>query len=127
VFPGEALAHKTAYLAPEGLLLFSGILDLDEEALVGVGGSLILLDCGEGTQVAMQGELLGLRWEDIDLEHETLQVRRNLVGSKNGDPIFGNPKTAKGKHNVTLTEKAVEALERPREVQLEERRRFAGL
>ena len=76
--PGEALAHKTAYLAPGGLLLFSGILDLDEEAVVGVGGSLILLDCGEGTQVAMQGELLGLKWEDIDLEHETLQVRRTL-------------------------------------------------
>ena len=95
-------------------------MDLDEEALVGVGGSLILLDCGEGTQVAMQGELLGLRWEDTDLEHETLQVRRTLVGSKNGDPIFGNPKTAKGKRNVKLTE-------RHREVQLEERRRLVGL
>ncbi len=80
-------------------------MDLDEEAVVGVGGSLILLDCGEGTQVAMQGELLGLKWEDIDLEHETLQVRRTLVGSKNGDPIFGNPKTAKGKRNVKLTER----------------------
>ena len=54
MFPGEALAHKTAYLAPEGFLLFSEILDLDEETLVGVGGSLMLLYCGEGTQVALR-------------------------------------------------------------------------
>ncbi len=74
-----------------------------------------------------QGELLGLRWEDMDLERETLQVRRTLSGSKNGNPIFVNPKTAKGKRSVKLTEKALEALQRHREVQLEAMRRLAGL
>jgi integrase len=74
-----------------------------------------------------QGELLGLRWEDVDLERGTLQVRRTLSGSKNGNPIFGIPKTAKGKRSVKLTEKALEALKRHRELQLEEGQRLAGL
>jgi integrase len=74
-----------------------------------------------------QGELLGLKWEDVDLEHGTLQVRRTLSGSKNGNPIFGSPKTAKGKRSVTLTEKAIEALKRHRELQVEEKQRLAGL
>src|SRR5215203_911180 len=34
-----------------------------------------------------QGELLGLKWEDVDLERGTLQVRWTLSGLKNGNPI----------------------------------------
>jgi integrase len=74
-----------------------------------------------------QGELLRFRWEDLDLERGTLQVRRTLVGSKNGNPIFSNPKTAKVKRSVKLTEKALEALKRHRELQLEEMQCLAGL
>jgi integrase len=74
-----------------------------------------------------QGELLGLRWEDLDLERGTLQVRRTLTGAKNGNPTFGNPKTAKGKRSAKLTEKALDALKRHRDIQLEEMRRLAGL
>jgi integrase len=74
-----------------------------------------------------QDELLGLRWEDVDLEHGTMQVRRTLAGLKNGNPIFGITKTAKGKRSVKLTQKALEALKRHYEVQLEKRRRLAGL
>jgi integrase len=72
-----------------------------------------------------QSELLGLRWEDVDLEHGTMQVRRTLAGLKNGNPIFGITKTAKGKRSVKLTQKVLEALKRDYEVQLEKRRRLA--
>ena len=74
-----------------------------------------------------QGELLGLKWEDIDFERETLQVRRALLGSKKGDPIFGAPKTAKGKRSVKLTGKALEALRGHRELQVTERQRLDEL
>jgi integrase len=73
-----------------------------------------------------QGELLGLKREDLDLERGTLQVRRTLTGSKNGSPNFGKLKTAKGKRSVKLTEKALDALKRHREVQHEEMQRLAG-
>jgi integrase len=74
-----------------------------------------------------QGELLGLKWKDLDLEGGTLQVRRTLSGSKNGVPVFGVPKTAKGKRNVRLTDVAVEALRRHYEIQVEEKQRLNGL
>ena len=54
-----------------------------------------------------QGELLGLRWKDIDLEAGTLQVRRTL-----SDGTFTAPKTARSRRSVKLTAGAVEALKR---------------
>jgi integrase len=74
-----------------------------------------------------QGELLGLKWEDIALDRSLLQVRRTLSSTKGGEPIFSNPKTAKGRRSVKLTARAVEVLRRHRERQLEEREEVAGL
>ncbi len=43
-----------------------------------------------------QGELLALRWEDLDLEARTLQVRRTIT--KDGDKLtIGPTKTNKGR------------------------------
>src|SRR5919206_2736083 len=55
-----------------------------------------------------QGELLALRWEDVDLEARTLQVRRTLTrnGAKHA---VGSTKTAKGSRTVRLTQAATEA------------------
>jgi integrase len=66
-----------------------------------------------------QGELLALRWEDVDLEAETLRVSRTLSRTKGG-PTFTAPKTAKSRRTVRLTSKAVEALKRHSERQAEE-------
>jgi integrase len=56
-----------------------------------------------------QGELLGLKWEDVDLEAGTLQVRRTLTTAKGG-PVFSTPKTKGSRRSVKLTQSAVEAL-----------------
>ena len=74
-----------------------------------------------------QGELLALKWEDVDLEAGTLRVRRSLSGSNDGHPVFTTPKTAKSRRQVRLTAGATEALKRHRKRQLEERLRVAGL
>jgi integrase len=54
------------------------------------------------------GELLGLRWTDVDLERASLRVARTLSCAKNG-PRFTTPKNGKGR-SIVLTTKAVEAL-----------------
>jgi integrase len=73
-----------------------------------------------------QGELLGLRWEDVDLEAGTLQVRRTLTTTKGGS-MFTAPKTAKSRRNIKLTAGAVDALRRHHDRQFEESTRLSGL
>jgi integrase len=56
-----------------------------------------------------QGELLGLKWRDVDLENATVSVRRTLT--KSGSRLLlGEPKTKKSRRTINLTEAAVQAL-----------------
>jgi integrase len=64
-----------------------------------------------------QGELLGLKWDDIDLAARTLQVRRALITARGG-PRLAAPKTKGSRRRVSLTGAAVEALKAHLERQL---------
>ena len=90
----------------------------------------ILLDAARGDRLEAlyvlaiqtglrQGELLGLKWEDVDLEAGTLQVRRTLATAKGG-PVLTIPKTKSSRRSVKLTRSAIEALRSHLERQLEE-------
>ena len=68
-----------------------------------------------------QGELLGLKWDDIDLEVGTLQLRRTLTTAKGG-PILSAPKTKSTRRTVRLSQTALEALRSHLERQLGEDR-----
>jgi len=72
-----------------------------------------------------EGELLGLKWEDLDLDAGKLAVRRSLSITKDG-PVFKFPKNGKGR-SIKLTTRAVEALKRHRAAQNEERLRLGTL
>ena len=73
-----------------------------------------------------QGELFGLRWEDVDLEAGKLSVRQTLTTPKGGRRL-GPPKRSKSRRSVKLTTGAVKALRAHRERQLEEREKLAEL
>jgi integrase len=66
-----------------------------------------------------QGELLALRWEDVDIEEKTLIVRRTIT-KDGGKLLIGSTKTAKGRRTVKLTRDAAEALREHLTRQLEE-------
>jgi integrase len=72
-----------------------------------------------------EGELLGLRWGDVDLERRVLRVRRQLTRTKDG-LSFTSPKRDKTRV-VKLARKAVEALRGHRKRQNEERLRAGAL
>jgi integrase len=73
-----------------------------------------------------RGELLGLRWRDVDLEHGVLRVGRALV-REGGRYRLGETKTKRGHRSIRLTSQAVSALGAHRKRQLEERMKVAGL
>ena len=73
-----------------------------------------------------RGELLGLRWKDVDLESGVLRVGRALV-REGGRYRLGEMKTKRGHRSIRLTSRAVNALGAHRKRQLEERMRYAGL
>ena len=68
-----------------------------------------------------RGELLGLKWDDVDLENASVRVRRTLTRIDNGRRLaLGPPKNKKSRRTVRLTERAVEALRSHLERQLAE-------
>jgi integrase len=68
-----------------------------------------------------QGELAGLRWEDVDLEVRQLQVRRTLQYQNGLGWLEQKPKTARSRRTLALPEVAVVALQRQQSRQAEER------
>jgi integrase len=61
-----------------------------------------------------QGELLALRWRDVDLGRGSVSVRATLRRMKQGGYTFAPPKTKRSQRQITLTQRAVEVLRRHR-------------
>ena len=73
-----------------------------------------------------QGELLALKWEDVELEDAVLRVRRTLART-GGKYTVGPPKTNRSRRSVGLTDGAVEALRAHLSHQFEEMERRGSL
>jgi integrase len=72
-----------------------------------------------------RGEVVGLRWADIDLDGGRLTVRQTI--SMAGDrPNVGTPKTSAGRRVIALDAGTVAALRRWRKEQTEERLRMGA-
>jgi len=50
-----------------------------------------------------RSELLGLKWEDVDLMFGQIYVRRSLHHLKDGSYVFTEPKSAKSRRTIALT------------------------
>lgn len=72
-----------------------------------------------------QGELLGLRWRDVDFDRGSLQVRGSLQ-RLGGALVVTSPKTDRSQRQVTLAPIAVTALRRHRALQAQERLRLGA-
>jgi integrase len=72
-----------------------------------------------------QGELLGLRWRDVDLDTRTLQIRGSMQATSDGLRIM-EPKTAGSRRQVALSKQPVDALRRHRVAQAAERLRIGA-
>lgn len=68
-----------------------------------------------------RGELLGLKWADVDLTLGSLQVRRTVQRLKGRGIVESEPKSAQGRRRLSLSPLAVIALRQHRARQVEAR------
>lgn len=68
-----------------------------------------------------RGEMLALKWQDVNLERGTLLVRASLRGRKGGGYDFLPPKTKAGRRTIALTPTVIDALKAHRARQGRER------
>ncbi len=57
-----------------------------------------------------RGELLGLRWCDVDMEEHTLFIRQQVHSLSDGSIIIDTPKTAAGKRKISIPMKVFQKL-----------------
>lgn len=57
-----------------------------------------------------QGEALGLRWEDVDLDAGTISIRQTLMRLKGQGIVFGTPKSAKSRRTFPVPSSLLAAL-----------------
>ena len=67
-----------------------------------------------------RGELLGLRWVDVDVTGRRLAIRQTVT-SVGSQVIFGEPKTKRGKRSVALDSQTAKAISAWRRLQQAER------
>lgn len=68
-----------------------------------------------------QGELFGLKWDDIDLDASRLMVRGALQRQNEAGLVFIEPKTARSRRTILLSQRVIAALREHRRRQLEDR------
>ena len=71
------------------------------------------------TTGARQGELLGLRWDRVDLDSGVIKISHALQ-KRNGRPQLVEPKTIRSRRSIVLAGLAIKALRRHRARQAEE-------
>ena len=72
------------------------------------------------TTGARRGEVLGLRWSDVDLETRRAAIRQTVI-SVNNQTQVGAPKTASGRRTIELDAATVAVLREHRKRQAQER------
>jgi integrase len=112
VLPSDK-AHKINILPMD---ILPSLLD---EARKGRHYTMLYLDLSTGLR---RGELLGLRWDDIDFDARTITLERQLVRTQR-QLIFTTLKTEHSNRCIQIPESAAEVLLEHKAVQEEERKR----
>jgi integrase len=73
-----------------------------------------------------RGEILALRWQDVDLNNNQVSVNQSLVRVKEGGLIFQEPKTKLAKRTINISNHLSTLLQEHQEIQ-EEIRKSEGI
>lgn len=106
------------YFSPDEVSTFLKTAKDDKHFLV----FLLALETGMRPE-----EYLAVQWKDIDLESGVLSVRRALVWNRKGGGFrFEEPKTAKSRRSIPLSDSVLSAIKTYRRIQLEQRMKLGA-
>jgi integrase len=111
--PAGGVEREPRFLTPlESGELVAGAAHVDAVAGRSLTAPLLRLAVDSGLRL---GELLALRWGDVDLDNALLRVERSLdrVAGQHGEPVYVAPKTRTSRRTIPLTRTAVAALRAP--------------
>ena len=74
-----------------------------------------------------RSELCGLKWDDVDLDHDSLRVVRTLQRIDGAGLVEGRPKTNGSRRTVSLNQTCKEVLQRVRSIQAKNQMRLNGI
>lgn len=80
-----------------------------------------ILECYTGMR---RGELLGLRWQDVDFDHQTVSVRKSLIRTNEG-LMMSEPKTKRSYRTIPITGEIASLLRQHKQEQ-DQKRTLAG-
>lgn len=69
--------------------------------------TLVFVDTRTGLR---RGELLALKWQDIDLKNSTLSVKQSIAYTKAKGTYFKPPKTKKSRRTIEISKEVIEIL-----------------
>ena len=75
---------------------------------------------------ARQGELLALRWQDVDFDRGAIRIARTLIRASGG-LTMSEPKTASARRTIPIGRTTLDALRAHRTAQVTERLRLPGV
>ena len=104
-------------------------LEIDQAQMI-VDAAMKLNDIRTQTSILVflytgirKGELTGLRWSDIDMEHQSMTVSRALQSIPGQGLVMSDPKTDSGERMVSLSPDLIDQLRRYKVWQQQERLR----
>ncbi len=107
--PKRSSVEMATWNAEQASKVFDAAKGSEIEALL-----WLAIQCG-----LRRGELLALRWDDIDLNGGNVSIRRTLSRGASSKLEFGEPKTAASKRRVSLSAALLEVVREHRRRQLE--------
>ena len=67
-----------------------------------------------------RGELLGIKWEDVNFKNKTITIRHNLVHTNKGPLLQDTVKTDNSYRTIEISDKVIEVLKEHRKRQMQE-------
>ncbi|MGQ9676846.1 MAG: tyrosine-type recombinase/integrase [Chloroflexota bacterium] len=116
--PADLVDLPTARRREQRVLSLDDARTLVSIAWTASGGPLVVLALTTGMRA---GELVGLKWSDIDWPNHCLYVNRSLKWVTGHGWVENEPKTARSRRRVLLIPLAEEALRRQRTRQAEQK------